>query len=92
VGKVPDSPDNEAACLCADCPSKTEDGLGFYCVRGESPMTVSRGFCACSWCPLWSGYGLTKTFFCDEGADEDEPTGGEDAADDRSLAGAEEVT
>jgi hypothetical protein len=77
VEDVPDSEENEAACLCANCPSKNEDGLGFYCVRGKSPLTVGRGFCACSWCPLWSGYGLTKDFYCDGGTALDEDTAGD---------------
>jgi hypothetical protein len=69
---VPDSPENEAACLCGQCPSKAEDGLRFYCVRGRSPAAVERGFCACNWCSLWSGYGLTRLHNCDVQESEDE--------------------
>ena len=72
MGEVPDTEDNEAACLCDDCPSKVQDGLRLYCVRGASSMTVDRGFCACSWCPLWSGYDLTGRFYCDEAGDDEE--------------------
>ena len=77
MGAVPDSPENEAACLCGQCPSKAEDGLRFYCARERSPAAVVRGFCACNWCPLWSGYGLTRHYFCDMQEGEDE-AGSED--------------
>ncbi|OFW58855.1 MAG: hypothetical protein A2133_02180 [Actinobacteria bacterium RBG_16_64_13] len=70
---VPDSPENEASCLCGNCPSKNDDGLRFYCVRGPSPAPVNRGFCACNWCPLWSGYALTKVFHCAIAEAGDEP-------------------
>lgn len=99
MGVVPDSEENEAACLCGDCPSKGDDGMRFYCVRGRSLGGVTRGFCACSWCPLWSGFGLTERFFCDGGDGGVADTGADDAgADDEaaavedSLAGGEEVT
>jgi hypothetical protein len=65
VVTVPDSAENEAACLCRQCPSKVGDGLCFYCVRGRGPSVVAAGFCACNWCPLWSGYGLTSQHYCD---------------------------
>jgi hypothetical protein len=84
VGVVPDSEENEAACLCWDCPSKNEEGMRLYCVRGKSAVAVDRGFCACSWCPLWSGYGLTEHFYCDAGDAAAEDGGG--------LSGGEEVT
>ena len=67
MAKVPDSGDNAAACLCRDCPSKKDDNMSLYCAKGKSPATVERGFCACRWCPLWSGYGLEKDFYCAEG-------------------------
>jgi hypothetical protein len=65
VGEVPDSPENEAACLCDKCPSKVDDGMRLYCARGNSTLAVTRGFCPCRWCPLWSGYGLDADFYCD---------------------------
>jgi hypothetical protein len=70
VGRVSDTKENAAACICAGCPSKTEDGMSLYCARGKSSMAVERGFCACKWCPLWSGYALEKDFYCAEGADQ----------------------
>ena len=85
--EVPDSPENAAACLCGNCPSKNDDGLVFYCARVTSPLAVTRGFCACNWCPLWSGYGLTKLFFCDGAQVADE-----DLSGDAGPAGVEEAT
>jgi len=69
VGKVSDTEENAAACICEGCPSKKDDGMKLYCSRGKSPQEVERGFCACKWCPLWSGYGLEKEFYCAEGAE-----------------------
>lgn len=69
MGKVPDKQENAAACICGGCPSKNDDGMSFYCAKGQSPAAVERGFCACRWCPLWSGYGLEKDFYCAEGAE-----------------------
>jgi hypothetical protein len=68
---ISDNEENAAACLCGNCPSKAEDGMSFYCVRGRSSTTVTRGFCACRWCPLWSGYGMQADFYCDESATEE---------------------
>ncbi len=86
MAEVPDSPENATACLCGNCPSKNEDGMGFYCVRGTSPMSVNRGFCACNWCPLWSGYGLTRLYNCDKYEE-----AGEGAGRDGGLGGDEEM-
>lgn len=69
MGKVPDSPENAAVCICAGCPSKNQDGQSLYCARGKSPAAVELGKCACRWCPLWSAYGLEKDSYCAEGAE-----------------------
>jgi hypothetical protein len=69
---IPDTPENAAACLCGSCPSKPADEGSFYCVRGSSELPVTRGFCACRWCPLWSGYALTDDFYCDAAGSRDE--------------------
>lgn len=68
---VPDSDENAAACLCGNCPSKVDDGKSFYCVRGASDKAVTRGFCACRWCPLWSGYALEADYYCDNSTGEE---------------------
>jgi hypothetical protein len=84
MAEVPDSPENEAACLCGSCPSKPEGGMRLHCIRGRSLALVKRGFCACNWCPLWSCYGLGELFYCD---------GGDGGMSGLSiLAGREEVT
>ncbi len=66
---VPDNQENAAVCLCGGCPSKNQDGMSLYCARGQSPTPVERGLCACRWCPLWSGLGLEKDFYCAEGVE-----------------------
>ena len=79
---VPDTEESRASCLCGSCPSKPADDMTFYCVSGKSPAPVTRGFCACNWCPVWSCYGMTSTFHCDEGpAGDSNMTGDEEATD-----------
>ena len=76
---VPDNEESRTSCVCAACPSKPEDDMAFYCVTSKSPAEVERGLCACSWCPVWSCYGLVGSFYCDEGpVPEDGTTGEED--------------
>jgi hypothetical protein len=70
MGKVPDTEENMAKCLCRECPSKPKDDMDFYCAKGKSPDSVRRRGCACGDCPLWPGYGLTKGYYCDEGVTE----------------------
>ncbi len=72
VVNIPDTAENAAACLCANCPSKVAEDRTFYCVKGCSSLPVTRGFCACRWCPLWSCYGLAGDFYCDGAAPENE--------------------
>ena len=69
MARVPDTKENAAACICGGCPSKSEDGMTFYCAKGKSQQAVERTFCACKWCPLWSGYGLERDFYCVEGVE-----------------------
>jgi hypothetical protein len=69
MGKVPDTPDSTASCICGNCPSKADDGMSLYCTKGKSTKVVKRGFCACKWCPLWSGYGLENDVYCAEGTE-----------------------
>ncbi len=70
MGKVPDTEENMAKCICGECPSKPQDDLDFYCARGKSLGSVRRRGCACGDCPLWPEYGLTKGYYCDEGVTE----------------------
>ncbi len=50
MGKVPDTSDNMAKCICGECPSKNQDDMGFYCAKGKSPLTVRRRGCVCGDC------------------------------------------
>ena len=93
MSAVPDSEDSRASCLCKSCPSKPEGDMVLHCVTGKSPAPVTRGFCACSWCPVWSCYALAGSFFCDEGPAGGEDTGGgEGAADVDAASGDDPVS
>jgi len=70
VGKVADTPENLARCICGDCPSKPQDNLAFYCAKGKSPGSVRRRGCICGDCQNYSDYGLTMSYYCDEGVTE----------------------
>jgi hypothetical protein len=70
MGKVPDTDENMAKCICGDCPSKPRDQVSFYCARGKSPEPVRRRGCVCGDCPMWREYDLTKGYYCDEGVTE----------------------
>ena len=70
MGKVADTPENMAKCICGECPSKNHDDMGFYCAKGKSPMTVRRRGCVCGDCALWRDYRLTKGYYCAEGVTE----------------------
>ncbi len=75
MAEVPDTEENLTTCVCGGCPSKPPGDMILYCVKGESPTRgnggANRSFCACSWCPVWSGYGLEAHFYCGEGAGKD---------------------
>jgi len=70
VGKVADNSENMANCICEECPSKNDDGGGFYCAKGKSTMHVRRRGCVCNDCKNWRNYGLTNSYYCDEGVTE----------------------
>ena len=70
MGKVADTSENMANCICEECPSKNHDDSGFYCAKGKSTMSVRRRGCLCSDCKNWRDYGLTKGYYCDEGVTE----------------------
>ena len=72
VSSVPDSPENEAACLCGQCPSKTEDGLRFYCVRGQELGRVGAGLLRVQLVPSLEWIRPDASLLCDMQAGEDE--------------------
>jgi Protein of unknown function (DUF2769) len=70
VGKVADTQENMAKCICGDCPSKPQDDLALYCAKGKSSQSVRRRGCVCGDCQNYADYGLTKAYYCDEGVTE----------------------
>ena len=70
MGKVADTQENMADCICGDCPSQPKDNSRLYCARGKSPEPVRRRGCVCGDCRNWTKYGLTKGYYCDEGVTE----------------------
>ena len=70
MGKVPDTQENMANCICGDCPSKPKDDLALYCAKGKSSESVRRRGCVCGDCPVWNDYDLVKGYDCDEGVTE----------------------
>ena len=70
MGKVADTQENMAGCICGDCPSKPRDDRSFYCAKGKSSESVRRRGCLCGDCRNWRDYGLTKDYYCDEGVTE----------------------
>jgi hypothetical protein len=70
MGKVADTQENLAECICEDCPSKPQDGLRLYCAKGKSPESVRHRGCICDDCKNYVVCGLTKGYYCDEGVTE----------------------
>jgi hypothetical protein len=70
MGKVADTEENMVNCICGDCPSKNQDGMGFYCAKGKSPEPVRRRGCVCGDCRNWAEFGLTRGYYCEEGVTE----------------------
>lgn len=70
MGKVADTNENMANCICGECPSKNKDDMALYCAKGKSTLAVRRRGCVCTDCKNWRDYGLTKGYYCDEGVTE----------------------
>jgi hypothetical protein len=68
MGKVADTPENMARCICGDCPSKPEDLFALYCAKGKSPEKVKARGCLCPDCPLYVELDLTYDYYCEAGA------------------------
>ena len=64
---VPNTEVNVARCICGTCPSYPGDG-GFYCARSKSTEEVQRRGCVCGDCENFKEYGLTKGYYCADGA------------------------
>jgi len=68
--KVPDAPDNLAACICPECPTiknnacVKEKGGTLFCARDKSACEIKDRGCICGICPLWDKYELVNGSFC----------------------------
>jgi hypothetical protein len=67
MGKVADTRENFARCICGECPSKPEDLTALYCAKGKSPARVKARGCLCSDCPLTPEFDLTNDYYCEAG-------------------------
>ena len=63
MGKVPDTPENMARCICGGCPSYPAEG-GFFCAKGKSDKEISKRGCVCGSCTLFTTYGLADGYYC----------------------------
>ena len=63
MGKVPDTPENMARCMCGGCPSYPGEG-GFFCAKGKSSKEMTKRGCLCTGCPIFKDYELTGGYFC----------------------------
>ncbi len=63
MGKVPDTPENMARCMCGGCPSYPGEG-GFFCAKGKSAKEITKRGCLCAGCPIFRANGLTGGYFC----------------------------
>jgi len=69
--KVQDTNENSRKCICGDCPSYLEGkDEGFFCSMGKSSEQYGKKGCICGKCALWKDYGLSKGYFCINGAAE----------------------
>ncbi len=66
MATVPDTPDNESRCICADCPSFPREGT-LYCARGKSAKPVRERGCLCPDCPVSRDYKLEGEYYCVDG-------------------------
>jgi hypothetical protein len=69
MGKVPDTPENMARCLCGGCPSYPAEG-GFFCSKGKSAKDIAKRGCLCGDCANLKDYDLADGYFCAAGAAE----------------------
>ncbi|RJP28310.1 MAG: DUF2769 domain-containing protein [Actinobacteria bacterium] len=70
-GRVPDTPENFAQCICRNCPTHDEcmkeRMQGLFCARGKSDCDFERKGCICGECPLATNYRLVDYYYCDTG-------------------------
>jgi len=71
MGKVPDTPENMARCICGGCPSYPAEG-GFFCVKGRSAKEIDKRGCICGDCAIFKDYELAGGYYCAAGIAEEE--------------------
>jgi glucose/arabinose dehydrogenase len=72
VGRVPDTPENFAKCICMNCPTHNacmkERKHGLFCARDKTDCDFVRMGCICGECPIATNYRLTDYYYCDIGS------------------------
>jgi hypothetical protein len=63
MGKVPDTPENVARCICGGCPSSPPEG-SFFCATGKSATEIRRRGCICGDCANFKEYDLADGYYC----------------------------
>ncbi len=72
--KLPNTPKNQSACVCAGCPSYNECAKGnrelLYCADGvgKSGCEYSMNGCICGGCPIYERYKLKSGYYCVHGS------------------------
>jgi len=61
MGKVPDTTENMARCICGGCPSYPAEGV-LFCAKGKSVKSISRRGCICGDCAIFRDYNLADGY------------------------------
>jgi hypothetical protein len=72
VGKVADTPENSARCICGDCPSSPPEGT-LFCATGKSAEKITKRGCICPDCAVFKEQALVDGYYCAAGAAGDGP-------------------
>lgn len=72
--KLPNTPKNRSACVCAGCPSYNDCAKGkkelLYCADevGKSACEYAMSGCICGACPIHEQYKLKSGYYCIHGS------------------------
>jgi hypothetical protein len=75
MSKVPNTPENEAKCVCPRCPTWLTNGCPkeknelLYCAKGKTICDLPEAGCICGACPMHEEYKLDGMYFCFRGAE-----------------------
>jgi hypothetical protein len=73
MGKVENTPGNEAKCKCPHCPTwmanecPKEKDENLYCAKGRTACDLPEAGCLCGACAVFAENGLSKGYFCFSG-------------------------